>query len=75
MASSSYGTVTIDLQKAFAEVIKKICIKMIEINAETNETSLEIFLACRIIPLNKKSCLRPIGIGKILRRIAGKVVM
>ena len=74
MASNSYGTGDIDLRKAFAEIVKKICIKKTEINVETIETSLEAFLACRLIPLDKNPGLRPIGIGKVLRRIAGKVV-
>ena len=74
MASNSYGTGDINLRKAFAEIVKKICIKKTEINVETIETSLEAFLACRLIPLDKNPGLRPIGIGKVLRRIAGKVV-
>ena len=48
LASSSYGTGNIDLGKAFAKVIKTICIKKIEVNSETNETSLETFLACTL---------------------------
>ena len=32
-------------------------------------------MACRQIPLDKKPGLRPIGVGEVLRRIAGKVVM
>ena len=32
-------------------------------------------MACRLIPLDKKPGLRPIGVGEVLRRIAGKAVM
>ena len=32
-------------------------------------------MACRLIPLDKKPGLRPIGLGEVLRRIAGKAVM
>ena len=35
---------------------------------------MEAFLACPLIPLDKKPSLRLIGIGEVLRRIAGKVV-
>ena len=42
---------------------------------EVNDNSFEAFLACRLVPLDKKPRLRPIGVGEILRRVAGKVVM
>ena len=32
-------------------------------------------MAFRLIPLDKKPGLRPIGVGEVLRRIAGKAVM
>ena len=38
-------------------------------------SSLEDLIACGIIPLDKNQGLRPIGVGEILRRIAGKVVV
>jgi len=71
LTSNSFGTSSSDLRKAIAEFIKKLCIKKIPID----DTSLESFVACRLIPLNKNPGLRPIGVGEILRRIAGKVVM
>ena len=36
---------------------------------------MEVFLACRLIPLDKNPGLRPICIGEVLRRIPGKVVV
>ena len=36
---------------------------------------MEAFLACRLIPLDKNPGLSPIGIGEVLRQIAGKVVV
>lgn len=35
---------------------------------------METLLACRLIPLDKNPRLRPIGTGKVLRGVAGKVV-
>ena len=69
LTSKQFGKSSIDLCKAFAEVIKKIC------SIENQSASLEAFLACRLIPLDKNPGLRPIGIGEVLRRIAGKVVV
>ena len=32
-------------------------------------------MACKLIPLDKNPGLRPIGVGEVLGRIAGKVIM
>lgn len=69
MNSNSYGTVNIDLRNAFVEVIKKIFIKKIDRNTENNETSLEAFLVCELIPIEKNSGLPPTGVG-VLQKIA-----
>lgn len=50
-------------------VFKKLC------TTDNPTESLEAFLAYRLIPLVKNSGLCPIGIGKILHRIASKVVV
>ena len=69
LVSNNFGNSSNDLCKAFAEVLKKLC-------TEKNlSLSLESFLACRLIPLDKNPGLRPIGVGEVLRRIAGKVVV
>ena len=36
---------------------------------------MEAFIACRLIPINKNTGLRPIGIEEVLRRIAEKELM
>ena len=69
LTSKQFGKCSNDLCNTFAEVIKKIC------TTDNISSSLEAFLACRLIPLDKNPGLRPIGIGEILRRIAGKVVV
>ena len=68
LASNTFGT---DLLKSIADFIKKLCSKKIS----PENKSLEAFIACRLIPLNKNPGLRPIGVGEVLRRIAGKVLM
>ena len=42
-------------------------------NWEDDLNSIKSFTACRLIPLSKNPGLRPIGVGEVLRRIAGKV--
>ena len=47
-----------------------------EIDLEkTCSTSLESYIACRLIPLDKNPGVRPIGIGEVLRRIIGKAIL
>ena len=75
LVSKSYGTINIDLRRAFVNVIKKICTEKLPVDTTKDETPLEAFLACRLIPLDKNPGLRSIGAGEVLQRIAGKVVM
>ena len=50
---------------------KKLCLK----RYWGNDASLEAFLACKIIPLDKNSEVRPIETGEVIRRILGPTVM
>ena len=47
LTSKQFGKSSIDLCKAFAEVIKKIC------SIENQSASLGAFLACQLIPFDK----------------------
>ena len=68
LLSKSFGESSSDLCQTLAKVTKKLC-------TEELSTSLEGFLACRLIPRNKNPGLRPIGVGEVLRRIKGKVIV
>ena len=70
LTSRSFGTASSYLCKTFALFVKRLFLKEIK-NAE----SLESFIACRLIQLDERPGLRPIGVGEVLRRIAGKAVM
>ena len=37
-------------------------------------STLEAYIACKLIPLNKNPGIRPIGVGETLRRIIGKAI-
>ena len=69
MTSNQFGNSSNDLCKTLAQAIKKLC------TTEDLSPSLEALLACRLIPLDKNSGLRPIGIAEVLLRIASKVVV
>ena len=59
LTSDVYGDCSIDLQTALANFAKKMC-------KDIKDKSLEAFVACRLIPLDKMPGLRPIGVGEVL---------
>ena len=67
--STQFADSTTDLYNTLAKVIKKLP------TAENLSSSLEAFLVCRLIPLDKNSWLRPMGDGEVLRQIADKVIV
>ena len=69
LASSNSGTSSSDLRKAFANVVRKLCTDLVETQ------TVEAFLSFHLIPLNKNPRLRPTGVGEVLRRVAGKVIV
>ena len=42
---------------------------------KNNKTNLEAYTSSRLIPLDKSPGVRPIGIGEVIRRIVGKIVL
>ena len=73
LTSKVFGSCTCDLRKAIVDFIKYICIN--EIEFQNNATSLGTFLASGLVPFDKNPGLRPIGVGEVVCKIAGKVVM
>ena len=75
LCSKSYGNASTELCEAIADLAKKLC------REEVPPDILHEFVANRLIPLDKgedkngNPGVRPIGIGEILRRIIGKVVV
>ena len=60
-----------DLRKAFSEMVNKLYTD--KEDHRNGCTSIEAFLGCRLIPLDKNPGLRPIGVGEELRRIVGRL--
>ena len=70
LGTTIFGSDAEDLRQSLAELTKILCTEEI-----SDPDSLNPLLACRLIPLDKFSGLRPIGVGEVLRRILGKTVM
>ena len=77
LASHRFGICSEELRTELASATRQMCKEKVEIHVEGQSptSSLEAFLACRLIPLDKNPGLRPIGVGEVLRRIIGKVAM
>ena len=70
IGSRNYGESSTDLCTAIAKMAKVVATEDL-----TGENVLSALMACRLIPLDKNPGLRPIGIGEVLRRIIGKMVV
>ena len=75
LCSKSFGNASSELCTAIADLAKKLC------RDDINPDTLHEFVSNRLIPLDKGTDkegnpgVRPIGVGEILRRIIGKVVV
>ena len=69
LTSRRFGDAGSDLRVAIATFTRSICTQTID------DDTVGALMASRLIPLNKKPGLRPIGVGEVLRRIIGKIVM
>ena len=75
LASRRFGICTEELRTELASATRLMCsekVELVQTEDESPTSSLEAFLACRLIPLDKNPGLRPIGVGEVLRRIVGK---
>ena len=68
-ACTAFGDASEDLCDALACSSRRIATSYI------NPAALEAFVACRLIPLDKKPSVRTIGIGETVRRIIGKAIL
>lgn len=58
-----------ELCEAIALVARRLCTEHVD------PAAIEAFTACRLIPLDKRPGVRPIGVCETLRRIVGKAIM
>ena len=64
-----YNSASRDLCQAFAGVAKRLCTEFVD------PANLAPLLASRLVALNKKPGVRPIGVGNTARRIIAKAIM
>ena len=69
LTSRQFAESSTDLCITIVNMINKLCAD------KDLPNNLEAFLSCRLIPLNKNPELQPIGVGEVLRRIVGKVIL
>ena len=65
---TSFGECSDELCDALAKCARRLA-------TYVDPTSLEAYVAYRLIPLDKKPGVRPIGIGEVMRRILGKAIL
>lgn len=66
---TSFHRESTDLCASIATAARRLCTEFVDPH------TLNAFLSCRLIPLDKDPGVRPIGICEVLRRIIGKAVM
>eukprot|EP00795_Rhopilema_esculentum_P006619 gene6619-biopygen8122 len=69
LVSKSFGKTGEELKTALAKFTRILCTR------DINKGSIEAFVSCRLVPLDKNPGARPIGIGEVLRRIIGKSII
>ena len=69
LCSKQFTSASAILCEAIAALAKKLCSKVVDPN------NLSAYVACRLLPLDKKPGVRPVGIGEVWRRLIGKAVM
>ena len=66
---SSFGSASVALCNSLAAVARHLCIQ------DVDSAELMAFVACRLIPLDKKLGVRPIGVGDVPRWIIAKAIL
>ena len=66
---TSFGTASNELCNALALFAWRLCTEVVDFD------NLQAYVACRLIPLDKRPGVRPIGICEVARRIIGKAFL
>ena len=63
-----FGQQLVGISKRIAKIAKKLATE------ELNPELMELYNACRLMPLDKNPGVKPIGIGEVMRRITGRTI-
>ena len=66
---SSFQKESVELCEAVASMTRRLCQQYVD------PAGLTAFTACRLVALDKCPGVRPVGIGEVVRRIAGKAIL
>ena len=76
LVSNHFSTPNVDLRTSIASMATKRCTNVIQSLEVAKKSTIEAYIACRLIPLDKEGGkVRPIGIGEVLCRIIGKWII
>ena len=70
LCNSTFSNESDDLYHTIALLARMLCFEEL-----VDPKSMEWLVACRLIPLDKSSGIRPIGVGEVLRCIIGKAIL
>ena len=70
LGTNAFDNHSLELRRSFIRMAKRLCPQKL-----SRHKSLEALIASQLIPLNKLSGVRPVGIVEVLRRIIGQAVM
>ena len=68
LLSNKFKAENKQLREQIANLAKKLATTIVD------PSTLEAFICCRLVPLDKQPGIRPIGIGEVMRRIIGKSI-
>ena len=66
---TSFHSASNELCNALASFAKRLCI------SEIDHNHLKAYVACHLIPLDKRPGVRPIGVCEVVRRIVSKAIL
>ena len=77
LLSKNFKDANAELRNQLALCCRRIATEKIDVHSESSSptSSLEAYLACRLVPLDKSPGLRPIGVSDVIRRVLGKAFM